>query len=199
MALGFLSDLGGAVGSLAPVAKSFGGLLDAIRGGSAQSSLYKQAGKMSPAESQAFSLYGALSQPDNTLVKSLTENEMRANTEALLSQLRAMQLTDRRGMLRGRRSTFFNPERADETVDYLVSRGAPALRQQSEQTARTNIMNQANGLRGIAPIQQARQNTQLEMGRNSAASNILGGGYAGQVGNFTSGIQGLLKALQGAF
>lgn len=197
MALSFLGSLGSTFGKIAPVAQGIGGLIDAIQGPRRYNDIYRQAGQPTAGEMQAQALYGALAQPNNSYVRQMSEAEMRANTEALLSQLRSMALTDRRAQLRGQRGTFFNPERADETIDFLVSRGAPAMRTQAEQTARSNIASSAAGLMGNAVLESQRQSNQLNMRLAQEALRAKSGGYAGQIGQLGSGLEDLIRAIGG--
>lgn len=190
MALSFLSQLGG-------IAQQAGGIYDILRAGKTNKKIMSRLGQITPEEQQAQALYGALMQPNNSLVKSLTDTEMQANTEAMLSQLRAMQLSDRRGLARGRRQTFFDPERADETIDFLVSRGMPAMRQQAEQTARSNIQNAASGYANLANFGRKRLDNQNRFYLGQQAQNEMSGGLGGKISNAAGSIEKLLETIFG--
>lgn len=184
--------------SILPVAKGIGGIIDMFNKKDPYKDIYKQAGEISPEERLAQSYFMALADPNNSLVKSLTEEQMRKNTEALLMQLRNMQNMDRRLMARGQRGTYFDPERRDETLNYLLTRGAPALRAQAEETARNNLNSSAKGLAGFADSGQDRLNTQFKLAQQRAVSGLSNSsGLSGQIGQIGTSIQDILKAING--
>jgi len=161
MALSFLGDFGNFAGG-AQSGGALGGILELLKGRTA----YKYAKQSrdllvnrqpSQAEIRANSLYEALLQPNNSLVRSQQEEGTRLGIEGLLTQIREMQNADRRAVARGRRGgTFSDPERRDEFLDYSISRGMPYIQQQALETARTNIGNQARNIQGLMPAQNTR-------------------------------------------
>jgi hypothetical protein len=114
-----------------------------------------------PAEKQAFALYQALSDPNSPLLAQMAQEEEAQGASGLLSTIRAMQNADRRQGALGRQNTFFNPERADEAVDFLTSRGMPGIAQQAKQTAMDRILRSAQGMTGQIAPQAARQERAL--------------------------------------
>ena len=110
------------------------------------------------AESRANALFEALLQPNNSLVRQQQDEGARLGIEGLLTQIRAMTNADRRRTARGGRGSLVDPERRDEFLDYSLSRGLPYIQQQALNDARTNIGNQAAGIKGFIPYQTDRQN-----------------------------------------
>lgn len=188
--------IGDFIQSVIPVAQGIGGIIDMFNNKDSFNDIYRQAGEISPEERLAQSYYMALGQPGNSLVKSLTDEQMRRNTEALLMQIRNMQNMDRRLISRGQRSTFFDPERRDETLNYLITRGAPALRAQAEDTARGNLETSARGLGGFASAGQNRLNNQLQLSKQQAVSGLSNAGnLSGKIGNIGTSIEDILNAI----
>ena len=152
------------------------GLISGIKG---ENDVYKAYKNQGPTASEARSneLLNALLDPNNAMVKNLQQEELNRSAAEFLSRIRGMQLADRRIQGRGGQPTFFNPERADEAVDFLVSRALPQLSQSGMDTARSRIANVAQGLRGNIPAEQQRQQDALRALQTHTAnrSNILKG------------------------
>lgn len=191
--LQFLAAAAPFLSKAAPIIQGVGSLVDAIGGGNNKSYNRAVAQSMQPtqAEARANSLIEALLQPDNTLVKQNTNENMRAGMEALLSQLRTMQTMDSRRMARGQRGTFFDPSRRDEAIDSMLSRGAPFIQENARQSARKDILNSANAIKGFIPQQQQRQKNMLI----DAEREQLSGGRFGQAQQVLGGVENLLKQL----
>lgn len=183
MALDFLNDI-------SAVGKGISGLLDAFGVGKPKMNYGP-----TPSESQANSLFQALLDPNNSLVKQNTDVNLQKGMQDFLMQLKLMQMADARRGARGLRGTFFNPERADETINYLTTRGLPAITEQARDKATTDIRNTANSLRGFAPAEMERRN-QEQKNRGVDYQNFqVQGGYGGVVDRATSGVQDLLRVL----
>lgn len=184
MALSFLST-GGDVDYLGGI----GELLKFFGSRNVAKDAYKRTISQGPtqAEEQSMGLYQALLDPENSLVKRNAAMETRTGVEGLLKTLRAAQMMDQRSGLRGKGATFADPERRDEFIDYAISRGMGGIQQNAMETARTNIGNQAAGLRGFIPVQQQRQQDILK------AKNNYGQYRNEQLG---TGIDELMKILK---
>ena len=143
-------------------------------------------------EKRSNALYEALLDPNSGLLNSLTQEERFSARESFLSQLRDMQLADRRSQSVGRAPTFFQPERADEAVNFLTSRGLPMLNAIAAQRAQERISGSAAGIRGLMPEQVERNMTAMGAGVSRGATidaigRSLGGG---QYGNFFDALRG---------
>jgi len=162
MALDFLGNIGNAATSFANIAGPLGSILEAVRGKNTdQQDLRQQIIDMSTnmpqseAERQAIALRMALADPNNSLVKALTEQETRSGMEGLQSEIRSKVLADRREGAMGRSPVFFDPERADENIAFQVSRGAPGIRAAAGQSALERIL-AASGVGQFASNQDQR-------------------------------------------
>lgn len=183
MALDFL-------GGFNQVASGIGNLLDAFGVGKP-----KMHYGPTPSEAKASSLFQALLDPNNSLVKQNTDINLQKGMQDFLMQLKQMQMLDARRSNRGMRGTFFNPERADETINYLTTRGMPAIAEKAREKATGDIRNTANDLIRFVPIEQERINTQDERSRTAYASHQARGGYGGIADQFGRGLQDLLRML----
>lgn len=199
MALEFLGTLGNVVGTAAPIAQGIAGLMQAF-GKDPYKQAYQAALNEGPtaAEQRANSLFEALLQPNNSLVKQMSQDNLQQGMSNFLMQLKQAQMMDARRMSRGQRGTFFNPERADETISYLTTRGLPAISRQATEDARNQIAQSAAGIAGQIGPQAARQQRQLSAMQTNAALQAKTGGLGGQIGRAGGGIQDLLKAIQNA-
>lgn len=200
MALSFLGDIGGFVNAAMPAAKGIANLMS-VFGKSPYDKALKAALNEgpTPAEQRSAALYESLIEPNNSLVAQLSQDEYQRGAANLIGQLRQMQAMDSRRLARGQRGTFFNPERADETVDYLTTRGLPAIRAQSRNSARERIFNSASALGGQAGLQNERQVRKLLALQSNAARQEKMGGYGGMIEQGGRGIQDIIGALQGIF
>ena len=157
--LEFLNQLGGAV-------QQYQG----YRAGRKAQKYGKMALQMTPDEIRAAQLLAAYSNPESSsLVKLRTQQEYQQAQEALMSQIREQRLADRRGELRGQRQSFFDPERADQTIDYLISRGAPAMMSQARQNVLANLLSEANNYNAQGNRERDRINRAQEFYTNKAA------------------------------
>lgn len=146
-----------------------------------------------PSEGMANSLFQALLDPNNSLVKQNTDINLQKGMQDFLMQLKQMQMLDARRGARGQRGTFFQPERADEVVNYLTTRGMPAIAEQARDKATSDIRDTATSLSGFANLEQSRRNLQDERSRASYANQQMQGGYGGMAGKFGTGLQDLFK------
>jgi hypothetical protein len=185
MALDFLSSMGGASG-IAGGISGIGSLLNALGVGKPKLNYGP-----TPSEAQANSLFQALLDPNNSLVKQNADINMQKGMQDMLMQLKKMQMLGARGQARGLNNPFFSPERADETVNYLLTRGQTAIADNARTQARSDIYNTANALKGFAPMEQARITAQNTNKMTDAANFQTKGGYA-QLGG---GLQQLLQML----
>lgn len=158
MALSFLDSIG-------PIAN----LIAGIRGQKQANSAITQSNVPTQAETQQNALYQALLDPNSPLLASLSEQDRVKNLEGFQSQIRAMQLADRRGQAMGRAPTFFNPERADEAVSFLTSRGLPQLNALAQEQAQNRIIRAATGYSTMQPAQADRLNTTMQQGVSNAS------------------------------
>lgn len=110
-----------------------------------------------PAENTANALYKALLDPTGKMMTGLTGPLREQNLADFQTQLREMQLGDRRAASMGRAPTFFQPERADEAVSFLTSRGLPQMNNMAAQSAMERILQAAGGIKGFAQAQTGRQ------------------------------------------
>lgn len=123
-----------------------------------------------PAENASMALYKAMLDPNSKMMTNLTGQMRQQNLGDFQSQLREMQLADRRATANGRAPTFFSPDRADEAINFLTSRGLPQINNLSTQQALQRIAGAASGMSGFAPAQAARQG--ISMQQNAAQWNI---------------------------
>jgi hypothetical protein len=187
MALSFLSDF---LGQAAPVAKGIGGLLDAFGVGRPKMNYGPTA-----SEAQANSLFQALLDPNNSLVRQNTDINMQRGMQDLLMQLKLMQMQGARGQARGIRNTFFNPERADETISYLTSRALPSITQQARTQATNDIRSAAESLKGFGDMEQKRSDAMHANRDRDYSTFKTAGGYGGMADRFGGGLQDLFKVL----
>lgn len=192
MALDFLSGGSSGLGGLTSFASGIGGLLNAFGFGKPKINYGP-----TPSEKQANSLFQALLDPNNSLVKQNTDINMQKGMQDFLMQLKQMQMLDARRGARGMRGTFFNPERADEVVNYLTTRGMPAIADKARTRAVDDIRSTASSLAGFAPVEQARIN-QKNQNRGVDYQNFqMQGGFGGMANQFGGGLQDLLRSLFG--
>lgn len=191
-AMSMLGSSGGS-GGISSILGGIGGLFDAFKGKSKRPVLDLS---LTPAESQANSLYQALLDPNNSLIKDNTQKNLESGVLGFLENINALKRSDQRSLSRGQRGTFFNPERADETVDYLVSRGMPALRDKARQNAISDIKAAAAGFQGQAGAGIDRQNQSNAYRQNLYSIDQAKGGTGGQLGALGSGIESILKLLK---
>jgi hypothetical protein len=205
MALGFLSSGGGDGGGVGRHSGSGGGgfSLDGLAGGlSGIGSLMNAFGMGKPkpnygpseAERQTSSLLMALLDPNNSLVKQNTDINMQRGMQDMLMQLKQIQMQNARGQARGIRPFLFSPERSDETMDFLMTRGQPAIAERARDRATTDIRNTAQGFAGLIPVQQQRINDKNSNDSTDYARFQTAGGYS-QIGG---GLQELLNMLSPA-
>lgn len=189
MALDFLGTASSGIGGLTSFASGIGGLLNAFGIGKPKINYGP-----TPSEQQANSLFQALLDPNNSLVKQNTDINIQKGMHDFLMQLKQMQMLDARRGARGLRGTFFQPERADEVVNYLTTRGMPAIADRARTQAVDDIRSTANSLKGFAPMEQERIN-QRNQNRGVDYQNFqMQGGYGGMADRFGGGLQDLLRA-----
>lgn len=167
MPLSFLKDIGDFASQAAPAARGFGGLINAFRGNSAANKAFKQSQMPTSAEIEYQSLLEALTNPESAKFKSVADQEYKGGVDAFLEQLRLITQQSNRQLARGQRSAFFDPERMDERLNYLTTRGLPKIRQQSNEIARGNIQKSAEGYANLSKPQIARQTSALDYSRRN--------------------------------
>ncbi len=123
------------------------------------------------AETQQNAIYQALANPNSPMMKQATDQARAQNLSDFQSQLNEMQLADRRAGQMGRAPTFFAPERADETMSYLTSRGLPALNAAATQQARAGLTATAQGYGTLQNAQAGRLSTTTQQGVSNAQYN----------------------------
>lgn len=185
MALDFLNSVG-------PLAQGIGGLMDAFNVGKPKIDYGP-----TPSEAMAHSLFQALLDPNNSLVKQNTDINMRKGMQDLLMQLMQMQRIGNRAQARGLRSAFFSPDRADETLDYLLSRGQAGIADRARQKTIDDIRSTANSLSDLVQGERDRINDQAFNRQTDWDNFKLKGGYGGMAGSLTGGVQDLLNRLFG--
>lgn len=188
MALDFLSSGSGGAGGdfsgLTSFASGIGGLLNALGAGKPKKSYGP-----TPSEAQANSLFQALLDPNNSLVKQNTDINMQKGMQDMLMQLKLLQMQNARGQARGLQPALFSPERADETINYLLTRGQPAIAETARNKATGDIRNTATDLLKFQPYEQQRINDQAFNNQNDYTAFQNKGGYS----QFGGGLQDLLK------
>ncbi len=116
-------------------------------------------------------LYQAMLNPNNPQMQALMATNKAQNLSNFQMQLQEMQLADRRNEAMGRSSTFFTPERADESMSYLTSRGLPQLNAMAQQQALGQLGDAAKGYAGLQAGQSGRLATQTQQGVSNANVN----------------------------
>lgn len=176
MAFSFLDAIG-------PIAS----LVGQLRGQSQANRAIKNNNVPTAAEKQSQALYAALADPNSPLLQQFTQQQKALNLDDFQRQIKEMQLADRRAGQMGRAPTFFQPERADEIVNYLTTRGMPQLNANAQSQAIQRITEAAQGIRGAQPAQAGRLNTNMQRQVSQAA---YGSGIPERLVNlFTSGGQ----------
>lgn len=148
-----------------------------------------------PAESQAMSLIMAMNDPNNSLVQHNTQQNLQKGMQDFLMQLKQIQMMNARGQARGQRPFIFSPERADETIDYLTTRGLPAITERARETAKSDIGRQAEALTGIANIEKQRQDQTNATKKSDYALFSGQGGFGGLGGALGNGVQNFLQRI----
>lgn len=150
---------------------------------------------MPESERYAISMLKALADPNNSLVKSLADEEFQTLRGAQQSDIKSKVLADRREQSMGRAPVFFDPERADENINYQISRGTPLLRQQSQQNAIQRIMDAAGVGKYAGAESERTQNYYAALGEHKKGE-ILQGGLTGRVGQGMDALQKILEIFQ---
>lgn len=192
MALGFLGGLSGMAGAATPVMGGIGSLLNAFGVGKP-----KMNNSAPESERAAQALIMALSEPNNSLVQHETDLGMQRGMNDFLTQIRQYQMADARRGAKGLRGQFFSPERADENIDFLTSRGLPEIGFKAREQAVNEITSRANALLKFAPAQQARLDQKNGYARTAYANQQGQGGLGGMGNMFGGGLQNLFSSLFG--
>jgi hypothetical protein len=182
VALDFIGGLSGGASALSGI----GGLLNAFGLGKP-----KQKYGPTPSEAQANSLFQALLDPNNSLVKQNADINMQRGMQDMLRQLQIMSMKGARDQARGVRNPFFNPERMDENFDYMLTRSQPAIAENARKIARNDIYQIADSLKGFAELERDRNNAMYANRDRDYSEFKTAGGFGGIGG----GLQDLLKAL----
>lgn len=183
MALDFLSGA-------SSFATGIGGLLNAFGIGKPKMNYGP-----TPSERQANSLFQALLDPNNSLVKQNTDINMQKGMQDMLMQLKLFQMQNARGQARGLQPALFSPERSDETLNYLLTRGQPAIAEKARNQATGDIRSTANSLMSFVPDERAQIVARNNNSMTNASNLQAQGGYGGMVNRFGGGLQDLLKIL----
>lgn len=122
-------------------------------------------------------LLKALLNPDDPILKNITASENQALNASTQQQLSNLLAADRMARARGRTS-YFNPERTDESISQFLTKSADSNATTARSNALERILKAATGYGGSAskygamiPNQQAAQNV-----NNSRASTLFGAG-----------------------
>lgn len=196
MALNFLTGLSNFASAAAPGINAVGQIMNAIRGDRGVNNIASYASQPTGAELWTRDLLDALVNPDSPLAKNLAASEFATNRDAFLTQIKGMQSAGNRAVARGQRSAFFDPERRDEAVDYLTSRGLPMLQNQAQKNALERIATTATGTRNLVSPEFLRQ--QLSAGAMQSMESNRQINPLSRVTDTMGGIQSLLKALGNA-
>lgn len=147
------------------------------------------------AETYVTGLLQQLADPNSQLLANLQEKEFGNLYDSFGGDIKRMQMADRRSQVMGRKPTFFAPERRDEQVAYLMSRGAPQLQQQARANALENILS-ATGVKGFAGAQAGRaleyQKRQAKAMEDFANQQQSAGGLPGRIGTAVEGIEDIM-------
>lgn len=172
--MGFLSALGDLGGQMSPLIN----ILSSLNGMRNVNGAINRNNVATPAERSSQAIYAALADPNSPILKNMTDTQDATNLNNFQRQITEMQLADRRAQSMGRSPTFFSPERADETVNYLTTRGLPQLHQAAQDTAMQRLIEAAGGQAGAMGPQAARQQVSGYQGISNAVTNT---GYPAQI------------------
>jgi hypothetical protein len=181
-------QLGGAANSIAPVASGLGQLVNAIRGTKSIDRAFEQSQMPTAAEIEYNTLVDAITNPESARYKSTYDTQYKQGVDAFLRQLQLITQQSNRQLARGQRSSFFAPERADETINYLTTRGLPGVQAQAQEQTKDTLKTLANARVGVIPIQRQRQQDAFTFAQSKGVQQA-----ANPLGMFGS----VLKALQG--
>ena len=108
------------------------------------------------------------------------------------SDIKSKVLADRRERSMGRSPVFFDPERADENIAYQISRGAPMLQQQAQQSAIQRIL-EAAGVGKYAGAEGDRWKNLMAQKAAREEGALKTGGITGQIGQTNDALQKILQ------
>lgn len=126
--------------------------------------------------------------PNDPRVQAMQQAEMQNAQGSFLGALRDVQTADQRDSAMGR-STYFDPERRDEGISFLMQRAQPALQQQSSANVYSRIQ------QALQP-QIARQQSSANASQAYAAQNI-NDAQSGKMYNPIQNYANMLTALRG--
>ena len=152
----FLSTIGQIAG---PAQSIFG----AIKGYRDEKRLRKDILNQGPTEQEKFLnfLYGELAKPDSAYINRLTEQERTRMAGDLSKAINEQVLANRRERALGRAAPFFDPERADETQSYILSRAGGEMETRARGNVIENLLTSAKGLSPLADIEAQRRKDKL--------------------------------------
>lgn len=189
MIKGLISGIGNMASSFSGGGMSdIGGLIKVVselKGAKKASQVSQQTNIPTEAETQSNALMKELLNPNSPLLRQLTQASKQRSMADLQSQIRSMQMADRRNAAMGRPAVFFSPERADEAVSFLTSRSQNQMSAMAEQEAMNKILAAAQGMGQYAGPQAKR----LEAERNRAID--LEAHRSRLPGRIFEGLQGL--------
>jgi hypothetical protein len=189
----------GTIGALAGPAQNIFG---AVKGYREEKRLRKDILNQGPTEQEKFLnyLYGEIAKPDSAYINHLTEQEKTRMAGDLAKAINEQVLANRREMALGRAAPFFDPERADETQSYILSRAGAQMGTQARGNVIENLLSSARGLSGLSNVEAQRRRDKL-----NARTELFGldrsEGTATQrlfnENNLGGNIQALLGAIKG--
>ena len=162
MVFGFLGDIAKTVGDIGQVVTPVQQILTAIRGPQPYRGLDPFDRPVPQAEQYATQLLSEIARPDSELLERLQAEESEGMLDAFRSGIRSKTLAERRERALGRAPTYFDPERADETISFQLSRAMPQIRNLARQAAIQRIQQAATGVGGYAGAQEARTQRMFE-------------------------------------
>ena len=122
-------------------------------------------------------LIQAMTNPNDVVLKNITAGENQALNASTQQQLSNLLAANRKAQLMGRTS-YFNPERQDESISQFLTKSADANANTARSNALKRIMDAANGYSGQATgyggmIQNQQRAQQVN---NNVAPTLFGAG-----------------------
>jgi hypothetical protein len=191
----FLNTIGQIAG---PAQNIFG----AVKGYRDEKRLRKGILNQGPTEQEKFLnfLYGELAKPDSAYINRLTEQERTRMAGDLSKAINEQVLANRRERSLGRAAPFFDPERADETQSYILSRAGGEMGTQARGNVIENLLASAKGMAPLADAEAQRRREKLNARTEFfGVDRLLGNPLQRFLGenNLGDSIQSLLGAIQG--
>lgn len=169
--------IGSAANSIAPMANNLGQLVNAIRGTRSMDKAFAAYQQPTAAEQEYATLIDAISNPESARYKSMYGTQYNRGVDEFLKQLQLITQQSNRQLARGQRSAFFDPERMDERINYLTTRGLPGIQSEAEKQAKSTLATLADAQAGLMPVQRQRKQDAFTFAQSKGvqqASNPLG-------------------------